>query len=162
MGGMGQKKQKQDEAIEGIVVAQPVEQMIPASQMQALVTAAVQTALSSQQPARHATNAEADIRLVLRTADFLLRASGVKLRGDAVMRGDGAFYSDPTMVEGLRLLQSMMVQYGVTPEPVEYRRRAESPETWVDENGREHRTPHADPYGEEWMLDQLEGGWGRR
>lgn len=149
---MDKRTQGQDEVVEGVVVAEPVGQMIPESRVQAIVTAAVQAALSVQQSTRQATNAEADIRLVLRTADFLLRASGVKLHGAVVARGDGAFFTDPTMVEGLRLLQSMMAQYGVAPEPVEYRQRAAIPDG----------ASHADPYGEEWMLDHLEGGWGRR
>jgi len=143
--------------------------MIPADQVQSIVTAAVRAALDvSQQtsslavrtpPGRHA---EDDVRMVLRTADFLLRACGIKLQGNTIRRADGAFYSDPSMIEGYRMLRQLMTAYGITEEPIEFARRPESPESFTDEHGVVHRTPHVDAYDDDAVLDGLEGGWGRR
>ena len=144
--------------------------MVPVTQVQDIVTAAVKAALEAgaarpgpvAKRAVPGRDAEDDIRIVLRTADFLLRACGIKLHGNMVTRGDGAFFSDPSMVEAYRMIKQLLTAYGVTSEPVEFVKRPESPESFTDEFGVTHRTPLADPYDNEDVLDNLEGGWGRR
>jgi hypothetical protein len=147
---VAKKRKAEDAPVTAEIV--PVEASIPAGQVKDIVAAAVREALTVAQPQQRQRDADGDIRLVLRTADFLLRACGIRLSGNVVQRPDGAFYSDPVMVEGLRFMQEMMLTYGVSQEPVD---RRERPAMTND-------APHADPYGDDWMLDHLEGGWGRR
>jgi len=142
--------------------------MIPTRQVEGIVAAAVKAALETgpragrlAQQTAPGRDAEDDIRLVLRTADFLLRAVGIKMQGAHLVRADGAFYSDPSMIEGYRMLKQLMRAYNIVEEPVEFVKHVESPETFTDEFGVTHRTPHVDPYGDDGILDHLEGGWGR-
>lgn len=132
--------------------------MVPMEQVEGIVriavTAALEATARSQVPAKRTVpgrDAEDDVRLVLRTADFLLRACGITLRGSYLVRGDGAYFTDVSMVEGYRMLRQLMTAYAVSEEPIEIVHRPATPDN----------APHAEPYDSEAILDSLEGGWGR-